>query len=73
MSRTIYFLGSRSVSYKENINLCIFFLTISGYEVADFRRTHSLLRTAGTASRVGPPGGRFTGIVPRIEASSYGV
>jgi len=48
-------------------------LPSSGYDVADFRRTDPLLRTPGPASRVGPAGGLFTGIVPRIEASGYGL
>jgi hypothetical protein len=58
------------VLYKENINPCLF-LTISGYDVADFGRTHPLLCSPGTASPVGPARGRFAGIVPRIEAPGY--
>ena len=47
------------------------FLTVSGYDIADSGRTQTLLRPPGTTSPVGPAGGLFSGLVPRIEASSY--
>lgn len=50
-----------------------FFYFISRHHIADFGRPHSLHRTAGAASAVGSAGRRFTSIVPRVEASCYGL
>lgn len=48
-------------------------LPSSGYDIADIGRTHTLLRPPGTTSPVGHAGGIFSDLVPRIEASSYGL